>query len=95
MSHSIDSMTPAQIRAWLKKRAEEVKLELRMNSLPQCDALILAGWKFELPAISDPEPWQWYWRRPPKGKAKKGRLFLSTNQAYQALMGDEKCSKIL
>lgn len=27
----------------------------------------------------------WYWRRPPRRKGKRGRLYLSTNQAWNAL----------
>jgi len=70
----------------LSAGANAVKLEARNECMPQVDALMGAGWLFELPAIQDPEPWQWYWRRPSKVKGKKGRLFMSTNQAYNALM---------
>jgi len=63
-----------------------VKLDAREACMPQVDALMGAGWIFELPAIQDPEPWQWYWRRPSKRKGKKGRLYMSTNQAYNALV---------
>jgi hypothetical protein len=64
--------------------AEEVKLECRRDSLPQVDALLAAGWRFELPGVRD-EPWQWYWRSPPKRAHSKGRKYLSTNQAFMAL----------
>lgn len=40
----------------------------------------------ELPDQNDPEPWQWYWRAPKKpGYRKRGRKYLSTNQAFNAL----------
>lgn len=58
----------------------------------QADALIMAGWKWELPAISDPDIFQWYWRRPPRRKGSKGRKYLSTNQAYSALMREQSRS---
>lgn len=72
----------------------EITLELRANSMPQVDALIAAGWKFELPEIVNrkegetrmgTEPWQWYWRSPAKRKGSKGRKYWSTNQAFNAL----------
>lgn len=62
-------------------------LESRENCMPQVDALMDAGWVFQLsPNNSNPEPWQWQWRRPAKRKGTKGRLYLSTQQAYNALM---------
>jgi len=79
----------ADIAALLKAGGEEVKLDAREACMPQVDALMAANWIFELPAIQDPEPWQWYWRRPSKVKGKKGRKFLSTNQAYNALMKEK------
>jgi hypothetical protein len=51
----------------------------------QVSALLAAGWRFELPG-DDSEPWQWYWRAPPKRKGSKGRKYLSTNQAHNALL---------
>lgn len=73
-----------------KEAVQETILESRRNCMYQVDALMDAGWKFELPEIVnntpyETEPWQWYWRRPAKGNRKKGRLFRSTNQAYNAL----------
>lgn len=52
----------------------------------EADTLILAGWRFELPAIQDPDIFQWYWRSPPKRKGSRGRKYWSTTQAYNALM---------
>lgn len=79
----------------LKAGAEQVKLDLRNASLPEVDALLQAGWKFELPEIvnnwkgGETEPWAWYWRRPPRRKNSKGQKFWSTTQAYNALMREK------
>lgn len=70
---------------------EETKLRLRRNAVVECDALIAAGWKFELPEIvnnwptHESEPWQWYWRSPPRRRGSKGRKYWSTTQAFNAL----------
>ncbi len=76
---------------YLDDAAREVMLEIRANCMPQVDALISAGWQFELPEMVNPgfrmetEPWQWYWRSPPKRVGRKGRRYLSTNQAFNAM----------
>lgn len=72
-----------------KAMVEETKLECRRNCMPQVDALLTAGWRFELPKLQDSEPWQWYWRSPPKRKGSKGRFHWSTTQAYNALMKEK------
>ena len=73
---------------------EQIKHEGRMSTLPHVDALMAADWRWELPqSVSDPEPFQWYWRRPPRRKGSKGRLFLSTNQAFNALRREQGSSK--
>ena len=66
--------------------AEQAKLDSRNEAMPQVEALLAAGWMFELPDIDDSEPWQWYWRRPPRRKNSQGMFFWSTQQAYNALM---------
>lgn len=76
-------------------KVEESILETRRRSMHEVDALLAADWKFELPEIvnrreGEPEhmgtePWQWYWRSPPKRKNSKGRKYLSTTQAFNAL----------
>lgn len=66
-------------------------LQCSEDAMPQVDALIAAGWLFE-PVNENSEPWQWYWRAPKKGKRKKGRRYLSTNQAYMALQRISKPS---
>lgn len=73
-------LTDEQIK---KHRLEEREAELRV--LQQCDALIDAGWKFEIPHSEYLEPWQWAWRRPPRRLLSQGMRFASTNQAYQHL----------
>lgn len=53
--------------------------------------LSAAGWKAELhdhtphPYTGNVDVMSWYWRGPPIGNRKQGKLFLSTNQAYNAL----------
>jgi hypothetical protein len=49
----------------------------------QCYELWMRGWITE--DNGRKESWAWYWRRPPIGNRKKGKLFLSTNQAFQSL----------
>lgn len=68
-----------------KNKVLESTLQCRKNAVVQVDALIDAGWKFEIPNSPDSEPWQWQWRRPARRKGSKGMLFWSTNQAYQHL----------
>ncbi len=74
--------------------AQQVMLEIRKNCMHQVDALIAAGWRFELPEIVNAkegeermgtEPWQWYWRAPAKRVGSNGRKYLSTQQAFNAL----------
>ena len=72
------------------ENAYESMLISRRESLSEVDALLLAGWSFELPDIVNgtggtTEPWQWYWRSPPKRAGSKGRRYLSTSQAFNAL----------
>jgi hypothetical protein len=56
-------------------------------------ALSAAGWTAEITPHHTPHPFtgsvdvmSWYWRSPPKGRSKKGRRYLSTNQAHTALV---------
>ena len=70
----------------LNALAEKTWLDIRRAAIPQVEALLVAGWRFELPDSPDPEPWQWYWRRPPRRKRSKGMLFRSTQQAHNALI---------
>ncbi len=64
----------------------EARLEESYQPDSQCLDLWSAGWTSENP--NPPRPCQTmslYWRRPPIGKRKQGRRFLSTNQAWMAL----------
>ena len=83
------------VEQW-REMVQESILESRNAALPQVDALLQAGWRYELPEIvnrkdDEPpsknftEPWQWYWRAPSKRKGRPGRRYLSTNQAFSAL----------
>lgn len=98
MSMSLGTTLPEWLNDVPDDRREPVKesfLECRRNSLPDVDALLSAGWRYELPEIvnhkegepshMETEPWQWYWRSPPKRKGSKGRRYLSTTQAFNAL----------
>lgn len=64
---------------------EQTKLEARERAMVEVRELLAAGWKYELPDISDSEPWQWYWRAPPKRAGSRGRFYWSTTQAVNAL----------
>jgi hypothetical protein len=78
------------IEEWHQK-IEECIHEGRMNALPQVDALLAANWMMQIPTHeSASEPWQLQWRRPPRRPGSKGMLFLSTNQAYNALQKELK-----
>lgn len=70
----------------LRLAAERARIECNRNCRYQVDALLAAGWRFELPDSLDPDPWSWYWRRQPRRKNSQGMFFWSTNQAYNALM---------
>lgn len=64
--------------------SRQLRAELEDKDFEKAIELWLAGWKSEplrdgLPIMS------WYWRRPPFGKRKHGRLFLSTDQAINHL----------
>lgn len=61
------------------------RLRWERNCKPQVEALIAAGWTFEL-SDHDLDTWQWAWRRPPRRPGKPGRRFASTQQAYNALL---------
>jgi hypothetical protein len=65
---------------------EQTMLESRIRPQQQCDALMNAGWTWEIPASEHScEPWQLKWRRPSRRPGTKGLLVHSTNQAYQRL----------
>lgn len=78
---------------------DSIQLKVKKDYMFQVEALIDAGWKFELPEIVnnwpkvETEPWQWYWRRPARKKNSKGQRFLSTNQAYNALVREISVDK--
>ncbi len=54
------------------------------KDMEQAVELWLAGWTSEKPSASC-AVMSWYWRSPPKGKRPRGKLHLSTNQAYRAM----------
>lgn len=69
----------------LRIEGEKLKQELNEHDFWLAAALWKAGWSAE-PLREGMDIMSYYWRRPPKRKGKKGRLFLSTNQAHNALM---------
>lgn len=73
----------------LHQMGKKVMLEIRRASEKDAYELLAAGWMFE-PVTEDSEPWQWYWRAPPKRKGSKGRLYKSTSQAINALRRESK-----
>lgn len=81
---AMTGMTPAQAH-------HKLTLEQRERDMPQVNALLDAGWKFELPEIvngwphRETEPMSWYWRSPPRCRGSKGRKYWSTQQAFNAL----------
>lgn len=52
-------------------------------------ALWMAGWTSH-PVRLGSQVMSWYWRRPPRRPGKLGRLYLSTTQAFNAMMKDKK-----
>ncbi|MFK5923259.1 MAG: hypothetical protein QM496_13865 [Verrucomicrobiota bacterium] len=64
------------------KEANEKEMEKALE-------LSSAGWTQEQhvchPFTKSVDVMSWYWRRPARRKGMKGRLFLSTNQAYNAM----------
>jgi hypothetical protein len=57
----------------------------RREDRKQANELLAAGWTIVLPDSHDAPVMAWYWRRPPKRVGSKGRLFMSTNQAWNAM----------
>lgn len=80
-----DLMDPAVMAV----HAREAMLESRRAGQKQADELMGAGWRFEIPSESATEPWQWFWRAPPKRANAQGRLYRSTQQAFNALKKTE------
>ena len=71
---------------WLSEWIEENKQKSHHQYANEAWELIRNGWRFEIPSGDyDYEAWQWCWRSPPKRKGSNGRLYLSTNQALNAL----------
>lgn len=64
--------------------------EMNENDLDLAMELWAAGWSSETLSGTQADIFSWYWRRPPIGKRPKGRLFLSTNQAINALRKEGK-----
>lgn len=76
-------MTEEQ-RKLLDLCAEAVREDLNDKDLGQAIELWMAGWTHE-PVTPTSQIMSWYWRAPAKGKRAKGRRYLSTQQALNAL----------
>lgn len=68
----------------LRLLAEEGLRERRDHDFEKAIELWMAGWTSH-PVRKKSEIMAWYWRRPPIPPRKKGRLYLSTDQALNAL----------
>lgn len=77
--------TPESFRAACRK----TQLDIRRAGEKQALALMAAGWTIDFAGNAATEPWQLYWRRPPRRKDSRGRRYLSTQQAYNALMREK------
>lgn len=71
----------------LKKAGDQLWAELDDRYLGLAIELWISGWTCE-PVTSTSQIMSWYWRRPPKPGRTKGRLFHSTDQAYNQLLKD-------
>lgn len=72
----------------LKKLSSEIRDEREDAYLDKAIELWLSGWTSHAVGKND-EIMSWYWRRPAKPPRKKGRLFLSTDQALRALRKEQ------
>lgn len=94
---------PEDLRAAVFKGLDEGSMDLfrlavranreQMNEadLDQAIELWLAGWTSETPHQTQTDIFSWYWRSPPKRKG-KGRRYLSTQQALNALRRQKSAS---
>lgn len=78
-----DIYDPVRFAALVRQTREDAN----KRAMVQVRELLAAGWKYEVPGEGhyDYDPWQWYWRAPPKRTNSRGQKFLSTNQAWNAL----------
>jgi len=63
-------------------REESNKRDLETQAIP----LWLAGWTSESDGKRQEEVMSWYWRAPSKRLGKPGRKYLSTSQAFNAMV---------
>ena len=86
----IDEVNERGTSVMLKLGSSAIQEEYNQGSLTQAYDLWGAGWTSENPGSGPSQPMSWYWRKPPTGKKKLGRRYLSTNQAWNALQKIEK-----
>ena len=63
--------------------------ERNERDMEQAIELWLAGWKSEKPSENS-DIMSWYWRRPARRKGSKGMMFLSTQQAFNAMKKEKQ-----
>lgn len=68
----------------LRQLANDWREEARDKDFGKAIELWMAEWT-SYPQSPKHEIMSWYWRRPPRPGRKKGRLYLSTDQAYRAM----------
>lgn len=72
----------------LRKLSDDIREEREDGYLDKAIELWMAGWTSHSVGKND-EIMSWYWRRKPKAGRKKGKLFLSTDQALRALRKEQ------
>ena len=79
-THDLD-----KLKDLLEEEALSVGAEIENYYLVKAGELMLAGWKPEYQRL-DMACMAWSWRRPKKLPWTKGKLFHSTNQAWNAMV---------
>lgn len=82
-------MTPVQLEAYKDQLQAHTSRIIYGNELHEAAELQKAGWTPE-PLYPHSLLMAWRWRRPGKRPGKKGRLFMSTSQAVNALRRSAK-----
>src|SRR5512144_492155 len=72
-------------REALKFYSDKIRAEQNDRDFGLAIELWQMGWKSE-PLRPGLAIMSWYWRRPPRGNRKRGRLFYSTDQAYSHML---------
>jgi hypothetical protein len=76
---------PQKLRDLIDEEGRKIMAKMEDRYLVMAGELMLAGWKPEYDR-PDTRCMAWCWRRPPKTAWTRGRLFRSTDQAWNAMM---------